>query len=132
MCWCIVATRYRRANRKHLMALFKTTFHNHINRLANKRTATVTEVALEELPDLQFCPDAEMAQCLAEAPQPLRRCLQEMLAHPERTDRPIRRRKYGKETTTEWILGMAGIRSDSDVAEQLKEFLRRPPATAKK
>jgi DNA-directed RNA polymerase specialized sigma24 family protein len=119
MCWQIVACKYKRANRRHLMSLFQITYINHIHKLANKRTACAPELAMEELPE-QFCPDGEMNQLVNEAPAALRQCLRTLLNQPELLARAMsdgQRRK----TTTEWLRDITGVDVD---AEQLREYLQ--------
>ena len=111
LCWQIVLVKYPQATTPpHRMRLFQTIYRNHLHKLANKRSAQVPELACEQLPDDPQCPDAELAQLVAEAPEPLRRCLLLILAHPHLAARPHRRWLNGRrETTNQYLCAIIGI-----------------------
>ena len=124
----IVIVRYPEAvTIQHRMKLFKTTYLNHIHRLANQRTANAPEVAAEDLPTEIPDPDTydNMLQLLNDAPPLLRRCLAAILANPALLARPHRRWLKGRrETTNEWLAGMIGIDpASANLHGQLEELL---------
>jgi hypothetical protein len=81
LCYYRLATRYPDVlDAPHQMALFKRTYHNRINDLANKRTRSVEEIPLGDLLYYNDCNPTEnelatIATLMAQAPLPIKRVL---------------------------------------------------------
>jgi hypothetical protein len=126
MLWGVIRRRYPEATDiKHVMRLFQTTFTNHIHLLARHKRdrPEITDDTLESVASVS-CPDSEMAMFIAEAPDELRPVLSSILADPAVLNRPARRYLGGRrETTNEWLAGIASQKSDKDLSEVLLAYL---------
>lgn len=128
LCWQIICAKYPKVREPaHLMRLFQRTYINHLNKIANKRTAQVPEVAVDELPTDAICHDSgrEFSQLITEAPHPLRQVLQLIAADPALLSVQARRYINGRrQTTNEWLCGFVGLDPRRyDLRGQLDELL---------
>jgi hypothetical protein len=116
LCWLIVCYRYKTKTLSNRMALFKTTFTNHLHDLANNRTlqtelpfAALTDMAVDQAVNSESCPFAEMLRVVTETPSRVNELLERLLADPTPLRRPYRRGPAGIETTNERLCAILGL-----------------------
>lgn len=137
LCYMICRRRYTVANKRHMMALVKITYINHITDLANARTrlneVAVSQIAApghepEALEHLGGCEegDAELGAALAHAPDEVRQLIA-LLNDPnalEKLRRPARMYADGtRETHGERLCRLLGIPKDFNLEAQLRAAL---------
>jgi hypothetical protein len=117
MCWMVVLRRYGDRDQKHLMALFQTTFRNHINQLANARTGNPGALFQSSKPDpAKVVVDVDSAILPKLSVQPDQLCLPPQVrklieALENGKGRSLYRRRAGgrRETTNERFCRLIGL-----------------------
>lgn len=111
-------------DRPHIMALFKSAYHNHITDLANKRTAcSPFNHAVEDWMD---APDDEVASAhllISSAPEPVRKALALFTTDEGRAEmsKPYLVKNGHRETTNERLSKLTG--HDGDLAGLIKQHI---------
>lgn len=122
VCYWTIRRRYPQAkSQPHIMALFKRAFRNHLTNLARSRTKhTLAAQAFNDSVGPDTCQDAEMARLITEAPTPLRRCLETIVANPDLLALPLRDRR---ESANEWLCRICGLESQDQMRLALRSYL---------
>ena len=128
LCWQIVESKYPKTNKPHRDSLFRTTFTNHIHRLANKKSIMVAETAVDHPEALsnQECQEAELRRFILENATPmLRHCLAAILDKPELLAQAHIKHGKHRETTNEYLCRLAGINPGThDLGGELRHLLQ--------
>jgi hypothetical protein len=125
LCWQIVVAKYPDVNkRSQQMALFKTTFTNHMHRLANSRSKQAIDISTDKLPE-QENEEEDLRGFTTSAPAAVRALLLAIIDHPELLKYPPRRWLGGRrETTNQWLCRLIGLDDTQfDLHSQLLNFL---------
>lgn len=124
ICYLKVAERYKSKSKAHLMALFKTTYINHITDLANARRKHAMCVTLDG--DALSIPLAQpRAHVWEDAPELIQQLFDAVAEYPHRAKwKPKRRANGTRETTTEWLSRiMGGVPLPTDFHLQVREYV---------
>jgi hypothetical protein len=124
----IITVRYQNARTpSQRMALFKTSFQNHITDLSRKQCRCAHVVLAGDVDiDLSLIPqDEDVPRSQAEPPPCIQRLISECAARPHRFRMPRRCKPDGtRETESEWLSRVAGFEVPADAHLQLLAYMR--------
>lgn len=124
VCYLKIAERYKKKNKAHTMALFKTAYFNHIHDLSNARRKHVHAVALDK-EHLEIPLNEHQPFLWEGAPVLIQQLFDAVAEHPHRANwKPKVRANGTTETMAEWLgRVMGGVKLPEEFHLEVRGYI---------